>query len=284
MLTLPLSITGIVLLAALLHAIWNAFVKIGEDRLIVMAMFNITGLIMGWAVIPFVGLPAPAAWPFIIASSVLHTGYYFFLIRAYDHGDLSQIYPLARGASPILIALGAAFAAGEWLNTQAIIGLGVACAGIISLAFEKGLPWRHNTRAVLFALGTSLFIAAYTLTDGTGVRVAGEPLAYIAWLIALDGIPLIIYTAWTRRTKLSAALHRHWRIGSAAGLASTAAYGLVIWAMALAPMAMVSAVRETSVIFAALIGAVILRERFGLVRGVATVLVVAGVCMLQLSA
>ena len=271
------------LFAALLHAIWNAFVKIGEDRLIVMVMFNITGLIVGWVVIPFVGLPAPAAWPFIAASAILHTGYYFFLIRAYEHGDLSQVYPLARGASPVLIACGAALTSGEWLSVQGVLGLVVACLGIISLAFEKGLSGRQANSAVFFALGTSLFIAAYTLTDGTGVRRSGNPLAYIAWLVALDGIPLVLYGAFTRRRTLTLALRRNWRIGGAAGLASTAAYGLVIWAMAFAPMAMVSAVRETSVIFAAIIGAVILRERFGLVRGLATALVILGVGLLQLS-
>ena len=284
MLTLAPWVAGLVLVAALLHAVWNAFVKIGEDRLTVMALFNITGLIAGCLVIPFVGVPAPEAWPYIIASAVLHTGYYFFLIHAYKHGDLTQVYPLARGCSPLLVAVGAAFSAGEWLTPYGALGLVVACAGIISLAFERGLPWRRDASAVFFALGTSVFIAGYTLTDGTGVRLSGNALAYIAWLLALDGIPLIAYAVWKRGRRLGSAVCEHWRVGAGAGLASITAYGLVIWAMGVAPMAMVSALRETSVIFAALIGVVVLGEKFGWTRALATFLVVAGVSLLQVGA
>ncbi len=281
--SLPLGVAALVLLAALFHATWNAAVKVGGDRLVVMTLYNIVGLIVGWSAIPFLGLPEPGAWPYLIASSIFHTGYYLVLIRAYQHGDLSHVYPLARGMSPLLVAIGAAVLAGEHLSALGVVGVTVGCAGITSLVLERGLPWRQDPRAVLYALTTSLFIGAYTLADGVGVRESGHALTYIAWLVALDGMPLVVIAMVRRRGRLGPALLANWRNGLLAGVISIAAYGLVIWAMSQGPMASVSAIRETSVIFAAIIGAVLLKERFGKVRIVATMLVVTGVVTLQLS-
>ena len=281
--SLPSDAAALVLLAALLHASWNALVKVGGDRLVLLAIANGTGALICLVVVPFVSVPLAASWPFLLASAALHTGYYFVLIRAYQVGDLSHVYPLARGVSPLLVAAAAAAFANEVLGAWAMLGVVLACAGIVSLAFEGGPPWRGNPRPLVYALGTALFIAAYTLADGLGVRRAGGALGYIAWLFVLDGFP-IMAIAWSlRRGQMVRGLGREWRKGCASGALQFGAYGLVIWAMSLGPMAAVSALRETSVIFAALIGAFLLRERLAGLRIGAAVMVAAGVIVMRLA-
>ncbi|MDX1433729.1 MAG: EamA family transporter [Gammaproteobacteria bacterium] len=272
---------ALVLLAALLHAAWNATVKVGGDRLAVLAIANATGFVICLSALPFLPLPAAASWPFLIASALLHTGYYFFLVRAYEVGDLSHVYPLARGLSPLLVVAVAAIAAGELLPPLALAGVALAALGIASLAFESGPPWRHARRPLFYACATAAFIAAYTVADGMGVRRAGNALAYIAWLGVLDGLPIMLAAWYRRRRVLVATLGASWRKGCATGVLQLAAYGLVIWAMGQGTMAAVSALRETSVIFAALIGAFVLRERFGGVRIAAAVIVACGLILMR---
>jgi len=281
--TLPIEAAALVLVAALLHAAWNAMVKVGHDRLVVLAVANATGVAISLALSPFVSLPLPASWPFLLGSVGLHTGYYFFLIRAYRVGDLSHVYPMARGLSPMLVALLAAVFAHEIPSPWAVVGVVLACAGIISLAFESGPPWRGDARPVIYALGTAVFIAAYTLMDGMGVRRAGDPLSYIVWLMLLDGIPIISFTIYVRRYHLVASFGGTWRAGCTTGVMQFAAYALIIWAMSLGAMASVSALRETSVIFAAIIGAVVLKERVGGLRIAAAILVVLGIVLMRIA-
>ena len=257
--TLPIEAAAVVLLAALLHASWNALVKAGNDRLVVLAIANGIGILISLLIAPFVPLPLAASWPYLLVSVILHTGYYFFLIRAYRVGDLSHVYPLARGLSPMLVALLAALFANEIPPPWGMAGIVLACAGIVSLAFDSGPPWRGDRRPLSFAVGTAVFIAAYTLADGMGVRRAGHALAYIVWLMILDGIPIICFTAYLRRHQLVASLSGNWRAGCTSGALQFGAYAMVIWAMSLGAMASVSALRETSVIFAAFIGAFVLK-------------------------
>lgn len=281
--SLPIEAAALVLLAAFLHAAWNALVKAGRDRLVVLTIANGTGVLVSLSIAPFVPLPLPGSWLFILASVALHTGYYFFLIRAYRVGDLSHVYPLARGLSPILVAILAAVFANEIPSPWGMVGVMLACAGITSLAFDAGPPWRGDRRPLAYAAGTAVFIATYTLADGMGVRRAGEALSYIVWLMILDGIPIICFTVYVRRHDLASAVTSNWRAGCTSGLLQFGAYALVIWAMSLGAMASVSALRETSVIFAALIGALVLKERVGALRITAAILVALGIVLMRVA-
>ena len=278
--TLPIEAAALVLIAAFLHASWNALLKAGHDRLAVLAWGNAVGIFISLIIAPFVPLPLAASWPYLAASVVLHTGYYFFLIRAYRVGDLSHGYPLARGLSPMLVALFAALFASEIPPPWGMVGIVLACAGIASLAFDAGPPWRGDRRPLAYAMGTAVFIAAYTLADGMGVRRAGQALPYVVWLMLIDGIPIVCFTVYFRRHQLIPALGGNWRAGCATGVLQFAAYGLVIWAMSLGSMASVSALRETSVIFAAFIGAFVLKERVGGLRIAAAILVALGIVLM----
>lgn len=279
---LTLEAAGLVLLAALFHATWNALVKTSGDRLSVLAMVNGCSAIIAIVMLPFVDVPARESWAYLFASIVLHTGYYLFLVEAYRVGDLSHVYPLARGLSPLLVAGAAVVFAGELLPAAALSGVVLACAGIVSLSFDGGPPWRNDARPLLFALGTAAFIASYTIVDGIGVRRAGTVAGYVAWLFALDAILIILIAWFIRRREFRWTIRSEWKKGAAGGVLALAAYGLVIWAMSISAMAAVSALRETSVIFAALIGTILLKERFGVLRISAAVMVAAGVVLMNL--
>ncbi len=282
--SLPLGVALLVLVAAFFHAGWNAGVKAGSDRLVMLALMNGVGAGLGLLLLPFLTPPEVPAWPYILASIILHTGYYFFLIQQYRVGDLSHVYPLARGLSPLLIAFGGVFIAGEVFSGAALLGLVLASVGTMSLAFETGLPWRQeDPRPLLFAFGTACFIAAYSLVDGVGVRLAGNPMSYIAWLFFLDGIPIVCFALWRRRREMVVAIRRDWPRGLVGGAMQAAAYSIVIWAMSQGPMAQVSALRESSVVFAVLIGVLVLKERFGFYRLSASLLVAGGLIFLNIS-
>lgn len=281
--TLTLEAAALVLLAALFHASWNALVKTSGDRLVVLAMLNGFGAVIAIAALPFVEPPAPASWAYLGASILLHSGYYFFLIQAYRVGDLSHVYPLARGLSPLLVAGAAVIFAGEVLPPAALIGVALACLGIVSLSFDGGPPWRHDSTPIFYAMGTAAFIAAYTIVDGIGVRASGSVYGYIAWLFALDAIPIVAAACVFRRREFRWTVRGEWKKGLSGGFMQLAAYGLVIWAMSLAAMAAVSALRETSVIFAAVIGTTLLKERFSRLRIGAAVLVAAGVVLINIA-
>ncbi len=277
----PGVLIPLVLLAALLHASWNALVRASGDRLIVLCCVNFTGVVIGAALVGFLPLPAPAAWPYLLLSALLHTGYYFYLLKAYDRGELIQVYPLARGTAPLLISVGGALFAGEMMGMLAGAGVLVASVGIISLSFERGAPWRQRGSAVLPALATSVWIASYSIADGLGGRASGNVFSYICWLSFIDGWPIALFTLYRRRGLVFTYLAGHWRFCVTGGMCSMTAYGLVIYAMSLGAMGLVSALRETSVIMAALIGVVFLRERVTAVRIAAAIMVAVGVVMMQ---
>lgn len=280
-LSLPIHAIALVLVAALCHATWNALVKIGGDRLVVIAVVNVVGAAVALAALPFVAVPDAAAWPWLLASVFVHLFYFYFLVQQYRVGDLSHVYPLSRGLSPVLVALVAALAVDEVLAPAAYLGIAIASTGIVSLAFEGGPPWRRDTRPALFALVTAVIIALYTIIDGIGVRRSGSAAGYVAWLFVLDGIPIAAFAAARRGRELSRILALEWRKSLAGGCLAISAYGLVIWAMSLGPMAHVSALRETSVIFATCIGVMLLGERFGRRRVMASLLVVLGLIVLN---
>ena len=282
---MPFEIAGLVLIAALAHASWNALVKSDDDRLVTLGAVNAVRFLLCIPLVLALPLPARASWPYLVASAVLHVGYYTFLLAAYRFGDLSKVYPLARGLSPLMVAAGAFVLAGERLSPLALAGVAVACAGIASLSIGgagDGAALAHNhRRGVIFAAGTALFIAAYTVTDAMGARLSGHAVSYVAWLAILDGLPMLLAAAVLRRAALARHLTaRAWK-SAAGGALQLTAYGLVVWALALAPMAAVSALRETSVLFAAIIGVMLLGEPLGTRRIAAAALVTAGIILIE---
>ena len=273
----------LVLATALMHASWNAIVKVVSDRLVSLALVNFTHTLIALAALPFVGLPNSESWPYLIASVVIHQAYYAGLVMQYRFGDLGQVYPLARGASPLLVAAAAWIWAGEALGPGALMAILLITGGIMYLALS-GRGQGGNRLAVAWALFTAVTIAGYSVADGLGGRAAGDTLAYIVWLFLLDGLPLPLVLPLLRGpVELAASLRRYWLPGLFGGVLSSTAYGVVIWVMSLAPLAIVTALRETSVIAAALIGMLFLSEPFGGRRILATCLVALGIAVLQFS-
>jgi drug/metabolite transporter (DMT)-like permease len=284
---LTLGITLAVLGAGLLHAGWNALLKSapGGDALLDTATVVAGSSLWGFAVVSFVGAPASAAWPYMAASAVIHFGYYLTLAQAYRTGDLSFAYPLMRGSAPLIVALlGIAFLS-ELPTAPMAIGIALISLGIVSIAFVgsgRGGLRKHPPSAAYWAFANAGLIALYTLVDASGARVSGNPAAYVSWLIFLEGLPFL---AWVFARGGKAAF-RYVRASAQRGLiggaCSLVAYGIVLWAMTRAPVAAVAALRETSVLFAALIGSLWLKEGFGLPRLAGAASVVAGIAALKL--
>lgn len=280
------SVALLVLAAAVMHATWNALVKAGGDKTAMQVLVIFFSGLPAMVAIPFFPLPDPASWPFLAASTVIHFAYYVALLGAYRHGDLSQTYPIARGSSPVIVAVGAWMLAGEGQGAAQIAGIAIASLGIVSLAWPLRFGRNSGRRdgegkAIAFAFATSLTIAFYTLMDGMGVRRTPEPLSYILWLLALEAPLMAIAGLWLRRGRVIAAYRPHLVRGIAGGMVAGLGYGIVIWAMDHAPMAHVSMLRETSVILAAAIGAVFLHEPFGIRRIAAATLVALGNALLH---
>lgn len=277
------AVVSLVLLAALMHASWNAVVKTDRDRLISFALMQVTGMTMGCVVVAFAGLPAPDAWVYLVLSGIIHYAYYYLLLAAYAHGDLSHVYPIARGLGPMLVALFSGVVVGEHLSSIELIGVACVSAGVAGLALARGLPRGADGRATGFAILTGVTIAAYTIVDGLGVRASGNALAYIGWLNVVEG-PGVVVIMFMRRAPpvLAAYLRTDWWRGTLGGAIAATGYGISIWAMGQGGVAHVAALRETSVLFAAVIGTVLLRERFGGWRVAAAAIVVAGLLLMHL--
>lgn len=267
------EISLLILLAAALHAGWNALIKISGDRIAVMAIVTLFGSILSMFALPFIESPDPASWTLLAVSILIHTGYHFFLPVAYDHGDLGQVYPIARGAAPILVTLGAFVFAGEQVGQLALVGILCLAFGVMALTFDNGRASRINPKAILFALATGVCIASYTVVDGLGARQAGSILGFAVWLTIGDGIlTFLIALMWKRREVLTV-VRDNALVGFAGGAMQVGAYWIIIYALAVAPMGMVSGLRETSVLFAALISTFLLKEGFGVWRFVSACLV-----------
>lgn len=276
---MDIGIVALILLAAALHAGWNTLIKINGDRVAVMAFITLAGSFLSLFALPFVDSPSPESWPLLIVSILIHTGYHFFLPIAYNHGDLGQVYPIARGSSPILVTLGAIFLAGEHVDPIAMIGVVCLAVGVMTLALEKGKGVAINPKAILFALATGVCIASYTVVDGLGVRQAGSILGFAVWLTIGDGIlTFLIALIWKRREIWSVASSNLFT-GLLGGTMQVGAYWIIIFALAMAPMGMVSALRETSVLFAALISTFLLKEGFSVWRFVSAGLVTFGLLL-----
>lgn len=247
-----LDIFLIVLLAAFLHALWNAIVKGAQDRTAVLGLVALGHVIPGVALAAYYGAPAAAAFPYVVGTTVIHWGYYYLLNVAYRTGDLSVVYPIARGLAPILIAIGGLIWADEYLPMLAWVGIVAVSAGILLLS-NQSIRNSGARTGVVAATGVAVLIASYSIVDGIGIRVSENPGGYIGWIFAAEVfvVLFVFCTRWNRMRSMSA---RAVGVGFAGGLVSSAAYGLVLFAKLEAPLGVVSAVRETSVIFAALIG------------------------------
>ena len=274
----------LVLLAALLHAIWNAMAKSGGEPAFSIAGYQLVGSIICAAIIPFLPTPAPESWIFIFLSVVIHNVYYFTLAKSYQTGDLSLTYPLFRGLAPVLVAVGAGVFAGEWLSFQAMIGVGLISLGLAGLTLFSPQVLKLQKQSLGWALLTAIMIASYTIVDGLGVRASGNAYAYIAWLFLFESWPICLILLATRKAEFTSYLSGNYRKLIFGGTISSLAYALVIFAMSLGAMAMVSSLRETSVIFAAIIGAVVLKESFGKQRILGACLVAAGIILLRVFA
>jgi drug/metabolite transporter (DMT)-like permease len=279
--TLSLDVTLLVLGAALMHAVWNTIIKSSQSKLLDTTLIVFFGSLIALAVIPFLSPPAPASWHWLGLSVALHLFYYLALIGAYRHGDLSHSYPLMRGGAPLLVALVGPLVLDEHLPPLAWLGTGLISLGIVAPAL-KSLAHPGTHRATAYALANAAIIAAYTLVDGKGARASGDAIAYAMWLFFLDGFALCGYAWVTRRASLLDYVKLRWQPGLAGALLSMGAYAIVLWAMTRAPVAMVAALRETSVIIAAVIGATLLREPLGAWRIAGAALVAGGILALKL--
>jgi drug/metabolite transporter (DMT)-like permease len=271
-----------VLGAAIMHAGWNAIVKVGLDRFSSILLMSLAQGALALFLIPFFAAPLAAAWSWLVASALLHTGYKMFLIRAYEHGDLSQVYPLARGTAPLIVALVGAIFLGETMTpgrTAAVIAIGL---GVIVMSRGGGALDRLPRKALLYALGTACFTASYTLADGVGARIAETASGFTLWMFAGDALSMAFCAFAMRGKRAFSGLLPAWRGGIAAGGLSLGSYWIAIWAFTLAPLAMVAALRETSVLFAMLIGVFMLGERAGIWRWAAGALIVSGVILMRL--
>jgi len=272
----------LVLSAAILHASWNALVKSGGVPEFTIAAYLLLGGAISLGLVWWVPVPDRASWPFIFASVVVHNVYYFTMAQAYRAGDLSQVYPLFRGLAPVLVAGAAAMFANETLSSGTVTGIVLISGGLMSITLLGKHFGQIPRPALVWGLLTSGLIASYTVIDGIGVRRAGHPLSYILWLFVFEVVPIGTWLLLTQRRAWFGYMRASRLNILFGGIASSTAYGLVIFAMSLGAMAVVSSLRETSVIFAALIGTLLLGEPFGRQRVIAALLVAAGIIIMRI--
>jgi phosphonate utilization associated putative membrane protein len=280
-----------VLVGALLHAGWNVLVKAGGDKELDVALVHGLGAVVCLPLLAYTGLPPRESWPFLATSLCIHVAYYVTLTGAYQHGDLGATYPIMRGSAPMLVALGSSTVLGESLSGPAWLGVCAITLGVMLVGLARPAQALHHRRAVGFALANACVIAGYTFVDGSGVRAAtaagGTAAAYVVLLFVLDGLPYPALVAWRRGRAawpaMGAYVRQRWVLATLGGLASLGSYWIALWAMTRAPVAVVSALRETSVLFATVLSVLVLKERFGPQRLLGALVIVCGVVALRLS-
>ncbi|MFM8665228.1 MAG: EamA family transporter [Betaproteobacteria bacterium] len=279
-----MSITGpvvlLVLTGALLHAGWNALVKSSADKAMDTALIHVLCSILALPVLFVVGLPPAHVWPYILASLIIHVGYYMALAGALKHGELGLAYPLMRGTAPLLVALGSYFLLDEAIAAWGWLGIVLISSGVLMLGVSAGLL--HHRKAVLFALSNAVLIALYTVVDAQGARESGQVAQYIALLFALDGWPFALLVFLRRKGQVWTYVRARWPLATVGAAASVGSYAIALWAMTVAPVALVAALRETSVLFAVALGAWLLKEPWTRWRILGAVSIVAGVIVLRL--
>jgi drug/metabolite transporter (DMT)-like permease len=274
---------GAVLLAAAFHASWNALIKFRLDPFLAIVLIAAAAGIVSLPGLLFVPVPPLAAWPWLIGSVITHVGYYVGLSAAYRSGDMGQVYPIARGTAPLMTAMGGAILLGENFSLFGWIGIVALTSGVFLLSMRGGGDLAHlDRRAVGYALLTAVTICCYSLVDGIGARTAGNAHSYALWLFVIDGAFISVIAVMMRGTAAVPTVLPYWKSGLIGGVLSLVAYWIVIWAMTVAPIGMVATLRETSVLFAAAIAVVFLKEPLRATRIVAAVLIVGGMALIRL--
>ncbi|WP_368267720.1 EamA family transporter [Enterobacter cloacae] len=277
---MTISVFCILLFAALLHASWNAIVKAGTDKLYSAISVSGSATLIALVLLPFSPQPSVASWPFLVVSCALQVVYTVLVAKTYQVSDMSQTYPLMRGTAPLLVALISVLVLGDSLSWLAWAGIGVICLSILAMAMNGRLQSR---KWIWLALLNACFIAGYTLVDGTGVRLSDTALGYTLWTFFMNGFCLLCWAMVARRREASSYLRLHWKKGLLGGVGTMGSYGLALWAMTQAPLAVVAALRETSILFGALIAFVLLKEKVAGLRIAAALGIAAGAILLRLA-
>lgn len=278
---MPLDVMLVVLFAALVHAGWNAMLRSAADKYQSTLLIVCGAAVLSLLLLPFVPIPASPSWPFVLTSGLIHVGYYSLLAMSYRHSGLSFAYPVMRGSAPVIAALAAMLLLNEFPSPGVWTGIALICFGVLLLA-GSALD-KFQTSSVGLAVGNACVIAAYTLIDGQGARLSGQPLSYTAWVFILTAVFMLGFVGLRR--PLNNALFSgkaKWRTAVLGGFGTLAAYSMVLWAMTRAPIASVAALRELSIVFAALIGTLFLREPLSPGRWTAIGLVCAGAISIKL--
>lgn len=270
-----------VLLGAALHASWNVLVKAGRDKALDIGLVVAGSALLSLLAVPLVPVPAPASWPMLAASGVIHQVYFLLVAAAYRAGDMSLAYPLMRGTPPMVVAVLADLLIGERLGIGGWAGVAMVSAGVLATAVQRrAAPSLH---AVGFALANALVIVAYTLVDGIGARNSGHAVAYTLWVFLLTAALLLPFRAWRHGRELARHIGSRWYVGLGGGACTLGSYTLALWAMTRAPIAAVSALRETSILFGVALAALLLHERPGGTRLAGIFLIAAGAAALRLA-
>jgi drug/metabolite transporter (DMT)-like permease len=278
-----LDVFLLVLAAAAMHAGWNAVVKGGADPFVSVTHVSLFSGLTALCLLPLVSIPVAAAWPWLILSAALHTVYRFMLIGAYRTGDMAQVYPIMRGAAPMMTAIGTALLIGEVISVTGFLAVGALSCGVFLMSLKGGRVGAFQGRAVAFALASATATCGYSLADGYGARLNGSGPSYAMWMFVGNAVTMQSIALAMRGRAVYADLPKTWALSAGGGIMSMTAYFIVIWAMTKAPIALVAALRETSVLFGAVIALVILREPLTGWRVLASLLVVVGVVLLRVA-
>jgi drug/metabolite transporter (DMT)-like permease len=278
---MDLPVFALILFAASLHASWNAFLKGSGDTLLSTTLVMGGAALIALVALPFLPVPARASWPYLAVSALLQVGYLVLLVRIYRVIDMSLAYPLMRGSAPLSVALISTLWLQETLPSLAWMGIATICLGILAMAV--GARGALSANGLAATLANAAIIAAYTLIDGVGARASGTPAAYTLWLSLLTGAAMVCWAIAARGVALISYARRTWHVGLIGGLGTIVSYTIALWAMTLAPIAMVAALRETSILFATAISAFILRERVGPARVAAAAIIASGTMLLRLA-
>ena len=278
---IDLPVFGLILFAASLHASWNAFLKGSSDTLLSTTLVMGGAALIALVALPLLPVPARASWPYLAVSALIQVGYLVLLVRVYRVVDMSLAYPLMRGCAPLVVALVSYVWLGEALPGIAWLGVGTICVGILAMA--GGARGDISRTGLGYALTNATMIATYTLIDGAGARLSGTPAAYTLWLSLLTGAAMAIWAIPARGAVLIGYARRNWHIGLIGGASTIVSYTIALWAMTMAPIAMVAALRETSILFATAISALILRERVSRARVIAATIIAGGTMLLRLA-
>jgi len=277
---MSLTVFEIVLVAAVLHASWNAIVKAGKNTVLTMVLVTASAALWAVVLLPVLPSPSPESWPYIALSAALQIVYFALVARIYRIADMSQTYPIMRGAAPLIVALAGTLFLDEALSSPAWLGVCIICSGILIMLWSGGLKSREG---LILALLNALVISGYTLVDGIGVRLSAAPASYTLWIFLITGASIGCWATLTQWSQTRNYLRLNWHLGAVGGLGTLVSYGLALYAMTQAPVAVVAALRETSILFSAVISWLILKEHITVVRCVSVCLIAIGAITLRLA-